>query len=107
MTRLRASPLGGESARSRDRKGLDQKVENLIAMAAASERWTNCRSLNPKEIHVKKRSSVHWSKSYSSRAGRYERVSDNVLTLTGQGPLSVQEFVSKNAATLTASTKAA
>jgi hypothetical protein len=28
-----------------------------------------------------------------------------VLTLTGQGPLSVQEFVRKNAATFTASAK--
>jgi hypothetical protein len=34
------------------------------------------------------------------RAGRYDRMSDDVLTLTGQGPLSVQEFVRKNAATL-------
>jgi hypothetical protein len=33
------------------------------------------------------------------RAGRYDRMS-NVLTLTGQRPLSVQEFVRKNAATL-------
>src|ERR1700746_944422 len=37
------------------------------------------------------------------RAGRYDRMSDDVLTLTGQGPLSVQEFVRKNAATFTAS----
>jgi len=41
------------------------------------------------------------------RAGRYDRMSDDVLTLTGQGPLSVQEFVRKNAATFTASAKAA
>jgi len=41
------------------------------------------------------------------RAGRYERMSDDVLTLTGQVPLSVQEFVRKNAATFTASAKAA
>ena len=40
------------------------------------------------------------------RAGRYDRMSDDVLTLTGQGPLSVQEFVRKNAATFTASAKA-
>ena len=39
------------------------------------------------------------------RAGRYDRMSDDVLTLTGQGPLSVQEFVRKNAATFTASEK--
>ena len=31
------------------------------------------------------------------RAGRYDRMSNDVLTLTGQGPLSVQEFVRKNA----------
>src|SRR5579864_7159918 len=31
------------------------------------------------------------------RAGRYDRMSDDVRTLTGQGPLSVQEFVRKNA----------
>jgi len=37
------------------------------------------------------------------RAGRYDRMSDDVLTLTGQGPLSVQEFVRKNGATFTAS----
>jgi len=30
-----------------------------------------------------------------------------VRTLTGQGPLSVQEFVRKNAATFTAAAKAA
>jgi len=34
-------------------------------------------------------------------------ISDDVLTLTGQGPLSMQEFVRKNAATFTASAKAA
>lgn len=39
------------------------------------------------------------------RAGRYDRMSDEVLTLTGQRPLSVQEFVKKNAATFTASAK--
>ena len=39
------------------------------------------------------------------RAGRYDRMSDDVRTLTGQGPLSVQEFVRKNAATFTASAK--
>jgi uncharacterized protein YbjT (DUF2867 family) len=37
------------------------------------------------------------------RAGRYDRMSDDVLTLTGQAPLSVQEFVRKNAAKFTAS----
>jgi hypothetical protein len=41
------------------------------------------------------------------RAGRYDRMSDDVLTLTGQVPLSVQEFVRNNAATFTASAKAA
>src|SRR5258708_5866140 len=39
-------------------------------------------------------------------AGRFDRMSDDVRTLTGQGPLSVQEFVRKNAATFTASAKA-
>src|SRR5580765_3084302 len=33
------------------------------------------------------------------RVGRYDRMSDDVLTLTGERPLSVQEFVRKNAAT--------
>jgi len=32
------------------------------------------------------------------RAGRYDRMSEDVLTLTGQVPLSMQEFVRKNAA---------
>jgi len=41
------------------------------------------------------------------RAGRYDRISDNVRTLTGQEPMSVQDFVRKNAATFTASGKAA
>ena len=41
------------------------------------------------------------------RAGRYDRMSDDVLTLTGQAPLSVQDFVRKNAATFTASARAA
>jgi hypothetical protein len=41
------------------------------------------------------------------RAGRYDRMSDDVLTLTAQRPLSVQEFVRRNAATFTASAKAA
>jgi uncharacterized protein YbjT (DUF2867 family) len=40
------------------------------------------------------------------RAGRYDRMSDDVRTLTGQGPLSVQDFVRTNAATFTASAKA-
>ena len=30
------------------------------------------------------------------RAGRYDRMSDDVLVLTGQAPLSMREFVSKN-----------
>ena len=41
------------------------------------------------------------------RAGRYDRMSDDVRALTGQGPLSVQGFVRKNAAKFTASAKAA
>jgi hypothetical protein len=40
------------------------------------------------------------------RAGRYDRMSDDVLKLTGQEPLSLQDFVRKNAATFTASAKA-
>src|SRR5258706_2530419 len=35
------------------------------------------------------------------RAGRFDRMSDEVLMLTGQRPLSVQEFVRKNAAAFT------
>jgi hypothetical protein len=41
------------------------------------------------------------------RAGSYDRMSDDVLTLTGQVPRSLQEFVRKNAAAFTASTRAA
>jgi uncharacterized protein YbjT (DUF2867 family) len=41
------------------------------------------------------------------RAGRFDRLSTEVLMLTGQRPLSVQEFVRKNAAAFTASAKAA
>jgi len=41
------------------------------------------------------------------RAGRYDRMSEDVLTLTGQGPMSVQEVVRRNAATFIASAKAA
>jgi hypothetical protein len=41
------------------------------------------------------------------RAGRYDRISDDVHTLTEQMPLTVQDFVRKNAATFTASAKAA
>jgi uncharacterized protein YbjT (DUF2867 family) len=37
------------------------------------------------------------------RAGRYDRMSDDVHALTGQGPLSMQDFVRKNSATFTAS----
>jgi uncharacterized protein YbjT (DUF2867 family) len=37
------------------------------------------------------------------RAGRFDRRSDEVLLLTGQAPLSVQEFVRRNAATFTES----
>jgi uncharacterized protein YbjT (DUF2867 family) len=36
------------------------------------------------------------------RAGRYDRMSDDVLTLTGQPPLGVDAFVRKNAAAFTA-----
>jgi hypothetical protein len=32
------------------------------------------------------------------RLGRYDRMSDDVRTLTGQGPLRLQEFVRRNAA---------
>jgi len=39
------------------------------------------------------------------RAGRYDRMSEDVLTLTGQGPMSVQEVVRRNAATFIASAK--
>jgi uncharacterized protein YbjT (DUF2867 family) len=39
------------------------------------------------------------------RAGRYDRMSDDVRALTGQVPLSTQEFVRKNAATFSASVK--
>jgi uncharacterized protein YbjT (DUF2867 family) len=35
------------------------------------------------------------------RAGKYDRMSDEVLRLTGQAPLSMQEFVRKNAASFT------
>jgi uncharacterized protein YbjT (DUF2867 family) len=35
------------------------------------------------------------------RAGRFDRMSDEVLTLTGQRPMSVQEFVKNNAAAFT------
>jgi hypothetical protein len=38
--------------------------------------------------------------------GRYDRMSDGVRTLTGQGPHSVQEFVRNNAAKSAASVKA-
>jgi hypothetical protein len=41
------------------------------------------------------------------RAGSYDRRSSDVLTLTGQKPLSVQEFVRKHAAVFTAAAKAA
>ena len=41
------------------------------------------------------------------RAGRYDRMSDDVVALTGQTPLSMQEFVRKNAAAFTDSAKAA
>jgi hypothetical protein len=41
------------------------------------------------------------------RAGRHDRTSDHVLMLEGQEPLSVQEFVRKNAASFTASAKQA
>jgi uncharacterized protein YbjT (DUF2867 family) len=41
------------------------------------------------------------------RAGRYDRMSGDVRALTGQVPLSVEDFVRKNAAAFTASVKAA
>jgi uncharacterized protein YbjT (DUF2867 family) len=39
------------------------------------------------------------------RAGRYDRMSEDVFKLTGQEPQSMQEFVSKNAAKFTAPAK--
>jgi hypothetical protein len=42
----------------------------------------------------------------SPSRGRFDRMSDDVRPVTGQGPLSVQEFVRKNAAAFTAATKA-
>jgi len=41
------------------------------------------------------------------RAGRYDRRSDDVLALTGQQPVTVQEFVRQNAAAFTAPGKGA
>jgi len=41
------------------------------------------------------------------RAGRFDRKTDDVLTLTGQRPMSVQEFVRINATAFTSSAKAA
>jgi uncharacterized protein YbjT (DUF2867 family) len=41
------------------------------------------------------------------RAGRFDRLSDDVLMLTGQRPLSVQDFVRKNTAAFTTSVRAA
>jgi hypothetical protein len=40
------------------------------------------------------------------RAGRYDRIFGDVSTLTGQEPLSVQDFVRKNAAAFTSSANA-
>src|SRR6516162_6612439 len=40
------------------------------------------------------------------RAGRYDRMTDDVFALAGQKPLSMQEFVRRNAATFTDSAKA-
>ena len=37
------------------------------------------------------------------RAGRYDRMSDDVLNLTGRAPVSVQDFVRKNASIFTPS----
>ena len=37
------------------------------------------------------------------RAGRYDRMSDDVFTRIGKRPLSTQEFVRKNALAFTAS----
>jgi hypothetical protein len=39
------------------------------------------------------------------RAGRYDRLPEDMLTLTGQAPLSVREFVRKNAAAFIPSAK--
>jgi uncharacterized protein YbjT (DUF2867 family) len=39
------------------------------------------------------------------RAGRYDRMSDDVFTLTGRVPMSMQDFVRKNATAFTASQK--
>jgi uncharacterized protein YbjT (DUF2867 family) len=41
------------------------------------------------------------------RAGRYDRMSDDVLTVTGQVPMTVQEFVRNNATTFTPSAQEA
>jgi uncharacterized protein YbjT (DUF2867 family) len=41
------------------------------------------------------------------RAGRYDRMTQDVLMLTGRRPLSVQEFVRTNAATFTAPARVA
>jgi len=41
------------------------------------------------------------------RAGRYDRMTDDVFALAGQKPLSMQEFVRRNAATFTDSAKSA
>jgi len=40
------------------------------------------------------------------RAGRYDRMSEDVLMLTGKAPISVQKFIKQNAATFAARAKA-
>jgi uncharacterized protein YbjT (DUF2867 family) len=39
------------------------------------------------------------------RAGRFDRMTDDVFTLTGQQPLSLREFIKKNAGTFTTSAR--
>jgi hypothetical protein len=39
------------------------------------------------------------------RAGRYDRMSEDVRALTGRAPMSVQDFVRKNAAVFAATTE--
>ena len=41
------------------------------------------------------------------RSGRYDRMTEDVSRLTGQGPLSMREFVRRNATTFTASARTA
>jgi hypothetical protein len=76
--------------------GVSRQCQEVVLAHRTVGRHRYCQT----DCHLATMADLH-------RAGRYDRISDDVFAVTGQKPLSMQEFVRNNAATFTDSPKAA